>query len=192
MEEWKAKQQVAQHLAMLNLSLKTMLYRQWFPGKENVVADSLSHDVYFMSPLTHTAFLKLVIPEQLPKNFQIQPLPTRICSFITSLLQHVSVQQQRLKAQRPSKLAHGQRGALSSIALALRTHHTLKDVIDSNKISCFQRLNKLSGLGPSLQDIVEHWWKGQSVPQSHMWHRPSGQVTAQTPDWTRMEKCVSC
>ena len=40
--DWKAKQQVARKLAQLSLSSNTMQYCQWFPGKQNMVADSIS------------------------------------------------------------------------------------------------------------------------------------------------------
>jgi len=37
----------AQHLALLVLQADFCIYSQWFAGDENIVADSLSHDLHF-------------------------------------------------------------------------------------------------------------------------------------------------
>ena len=48
-KDWLAKQKLARKLAHLILDSETLLYKQWFRGKDNVVADSLSCDVYFVT-----------------------------------------------------------------------------------------------------------------------------------------------
>jgi hypothetical protein len=45
--DWFVKQQVARKLATLILDCEGVLYSQWFKGKDNVVKDSLSRDLYF-------------------------------------------------------------------------------------------------------------------------------------------------
>ena len=40
--EWLVKQEVGRTLATLVLSSNTTLYKQWFAGSSNIVADSLS------------------------------------------------------------------------------------------------------------------------------------------------------
>ena len=45
--EWLAKQKVARNLAELVLDSNTTIYRQWFRGADNKVADSLSRDAYY-------------------------------------------------------------------------------------------------------------------------------------------------
>ena len=77
---------------IVNLILvsQTVLYKQLLKGQDNIVADSLSRDNYFMNTNTHTLFLKLTVPQQLPVNFKIKPLPKDICSLITSTLQQLS------------------------------------------------------------------------------------------------------
>ena len=90
-DEWAVKQIVSRKLASLVLDSNIVLYRQWFKGEENVVADSLSRDCYYLSSSTHQKFLNHVVPHQLPPNFKIQPVPKEISCFITSILQQLPV-----------------------------------------------------------------------------------------------------
>ena len=75
---WRVKQQMGGRLANLILDSQRVLYKQWLKGQDNVVADSLSRDNYFMNANTHTLFLKLTVPQQLLVNFKIKPLPREI------------------------------------------------------------------------------------------------------------------
>ena len=54
--EWLAKQKVARKVAKIILDENAVLYRQWFRGANNVVADSLLRDAYFLSNKTHEIF----------------------------------------------------------------------------------------------------------------------------------------
>ena len=191
-QDWRAKQKAARKLGEMILHSNTLLYRQWFRGKENVVADSLSRDLYYLSSATHTRFLHLSAPSQLPDNFQIQPLPDRISSFITSVLQPLPVLKQRSIPQSPSDLALGNTGILSYILSDLKHPCSSMDVKTSRKILSCLPLPKPLEKELSLQEITSTWWKEQSVPPYHMWLRPSGQTTGLTPDWTQMAKHVSC
>ena len=78
--EWLAKQKVARKVAELILDSEATLYRQWFKGVDNEVADSLSRDGHLLTPCAHKNFLSLCIPHQVPENFSIQPVPKQICS----------------------------------------------------------------------------------------------------------------
>ena len=86
---WKVKQQLGRKLANLVLDSNTVLYKQWLKGQDNVVADSLSWDNYFLSANTYTQFLQLTVPQQLRRNFVIKPVPKEICCFITLMLQQL-------------------------------------------------------------------------------------------------------
>ena len=181
--EWLAKQRVARKVAELVLDSDTVLYRQWFRGADNTVADSLSRDAYFLSNNTHESFLRIAVPNQVPKNFKIQPVPKKICSFVTSILLLLPVKQQRSLPQKPSELAHSSVGLLSSLASELKSS-ILTTFPDSRKISSRLLSLKPCEKQPSLKQLEEIWWKEQSTPPSHMWLRPSGQTTGRTPDWT--------
>ena len=188
---WRVKQQLGRKLAHLVLDSNTVLYKQWLKGQDNVVADSLSRDNYYLSANTHTRFLQLTVPQQLPRNFAIRPVPREICYFITSILQQLPDTQPQSSLQKPSELAHGNIGILTSIASEW-TANSSKGSIPMNRTSYYQDLHKQSGQVPSLKGIVGIWLKDQSQPPSHMWHRPSGQTTGKTPDWTKMARQALC
>ena len=188
--EWIVKQKVARKVAEIVLGSNACLYRQWFKGVDNTVADSLSRDAYYLSNTTHQKFLLHTVPHQLPTGFNISPVPKKISSFISSLLLQLPVKTLRLKAQKPSDLAHSNVGLLSSLASELTTS-SLTTSAASRKTSLCLPLHKQCAKPPSLLQIKMNWWKEQSVPPSHMWHRPSGQTTGLTPDWTSTVRCAS-
>ena len=190
-QDWRAKQKVARKLAGLVLDSETLLYKQWFKGSDNVVTDSLSRDLYYMSPNTHTKFLQLTVPQQLPNNFRIQQLPDRISCFILSTLQLLPVQARRLMQPKASELVLGNPGMLSYMVSDLKAQYSSKDVMHSNATSSSLPSPKLSERVLTLQDLKETWWKARSVPPSYMWHRPSGQTIGRIPDWTQMGEHVS-
>ena len=156
-------------------------------GEENQVADSLSRDYYYMNPNSHEKILHMVVPQQLPPNFKIKPLPKEISSFITLILQQLPETQQQSSIPEPSELARGNIGILSYIASGSAVS-SWKECPNFNKISSCQGSHRQLERAPSLKEIIQTWWKEQSQPPSHMWHRPSGQTTGMIPDWTRMER----
>ena len=189
--EWLAKQSVARKVAEIILDSDTCLYRQWFKGEDNALADSLSRDGFIFSHQAHKKFLNITIPSQVPQDFNIYPLPKEISLFISSILLQLPVKKQRLKLQKPSDLVLSNVGLLSSL-VSTSILSTWKNSPDFNKISSCQHLHKPSVKPPSLTQIKLNWWKERSVPPSHMWHRPSGQTIGQTRDWTLTVKPVSC
>ena len=128
-------QQVARKVAHLLLDLDTFLYRQWFKGKDNKVTDSLSHDLYYLSPKSHKTVLKLSSPSQLPANFWILLLPSKIFCFISSELQQMPLQKQLLIQHSPSKLVLGNIGNLSCIASGLTQTCTSQNSAHSKETS---------------------------------------------------------
>ena len=190
-ESWEVKQHLGRHLAQLTLDSDIVLYKQWLKGHDNVVADSLSRDHYYLNTNTHKQFLLETVPQQLPRNFSISPIPREISSFITSTLQKLPDGQLQSSRPKPSELARGNIGTLTSIASEWGTC-SLIDSMNNSKTQSSQDLPKQSEAVPSLADILHSWWKEQSQPPLHMWHRPSGQTLGTTPDWTEMAKLASC
>ena len=189
---WLIKQQIGRHLAHIVLNANVMLYHQWLKGSHNQVADSLSRDAYFLSYKSHKKILIATVPHQLPENFNIKPLPKEITCFLSSMLHKLPESKQWFKQQKPSELAAGNIGILTSIASEL-TMCSWKESQNNCNIQSYQDLGKQCDKGPSLQEIKNNWWKTQSQPPSHMWHRPLGQTIGQTPDWTLMVKHhISC
>ena len=192
---WDIKQKLSRHLATLTLQADITLYKQWLKGDHNQVADSLSRDAYFLSYNSHKKFLHFVVPQQLPPNFSTKPIPKEVSCYITSILQLLPEIQQQLVIQKPSELARGNVGTLSFIASELYQSSWMECQYTKRASSC-QHLPQQLGRDPSLEEIVETWWKEQSQPPSHMLHRPSGQTTGMTQDWTMMERlaifCKNC
>ena len=184
---WLVKQQLGRHLAELVLKADICLYQQWLKGSDNLVADSLSRDSYYLNANTHKNFLTNVVPHQLPPNFSIKPVPKEISCFITLILQQLPATQPQLSKPKPSELALGNIGTLSCL-VSESVMFSLKEYQDISKISSCQDLPKQSGKGLSLEEIIKIWLKEQSQPPLHMWLRPSGQTTGKTPDWTMMER----
>ena len=189
--DWIVKQQVARKLANLILESESVLYTQWFKGSWNLVTDSLSRDIHLFTEETHTKFLQSTVACQLPLNFQIQTLPKKICSFISSVLQQLPVKELQSKPQKASKLVHSKLGKLSSSELDSQDPCIWMDSALSRKISsCLPSLKQYDP-APSLQDITDIWWKEQSSPPCHMYLRPSGQTIGRTRDWTQTARRVS-
>ena len=184
---WRVKQKISRKIASLILNSEIVLYKQWLKGAHNIVADSLSRDLFFMNEITHTKFLRCTINKQLPALFTIKPVPKEITSYVYSLLLMLPDQKQWLKPRKPSDLAVLNSGMLSSTALeSMKSSlNTSKEIKGSQ--SCHV-LRKQLERAPSLQEIKDNWWREQSQPPSHMWHRPSGQTTGKTQDWTWMER----
>ena len=118
-------------------------------------------------------------------------MPTEISSFITSTLEQLPVKKHRLIPQKPSELALGNAGMLSSLASASLPPCILTNSRDFRKTSSSVPLHKQCENVLSHQSLLDIWLKERSVPPSHMWHRPSGQVIGQTPDWTETVKLAS-
>ena len=164
---WLVKQQLGRYLATISLNTDITLYKQWLKGSDNQVADSLSRDAYYLNAHTHKEFLQHVIPQQPPPNFRIKPIPREISCFIISILQQLPETQQQSSIPKPSKLALGNVGTLSYLASELQMS-SLMDSQSTTKISSCPVLPKQSERAPSLNEIMETWWKEQSHPPSHM------------------------
>ena len=190
--DWFVKQQVARKLATLILDCDGVLYSQWFKGKDNVVTDSLSRELYYLNVKSHESFLKNTVPNQLPQNFHLQTVPEEISSFISSMLQQLPVKTLRLKQQKPSELALGNGGVLSSLGVVLPSRATLITSTHSKRMLFCQHSPRPSEKVPSLQEVVNLWWQTQLVPPSHLWHRPLGQTTGLTQDWTTTVRHAFC
>ncbi len=190
-EEWAIKQDISRKLAEIILEQEACLYSQWFAGTQNVATDSISRDGLYLSLKSHVAMLKHYIPKQTLANLNLKPLPKEIVSWIGSLLQRMPVQERRLVKPKPSELLLGVVRTTFSSESAFLKKFSLTDFPNSEKISSSQHLLKQCESQPSVEEIRQLWYSRPSNPPSHMWHRPSGQATGQTPDWTSTVRLVS-
>ena len=190
-EDWMVKQDIARKLADIILSANSCLYSQWFAGDKNVCTDSLSRDGLFLSRSSHLAMLNHYIPKQTPANLDIRPLPKVIVSWIGSLLQRMPVLTRRFVKPKPSELLLGVAGTISSSPSVLSKFYSSMDSRRFIKTSSCLPSLKQCVKQPSVDSLKSLWSNRLSKPPSHMWHRPSGQVTGLTRDWTLMVRLAS-
>ena len=159
-------------------------YSQWFPGRENDVADALSRDDDRSdSELTHV--LNTFVPSQLPQHFEIVPLPNEIVSWLTSLLLRLPVKKQLQEVHTRSKLGRGGVGRNTGARSASAMTPSLTPSHGANASDSWAPSPWLCVTGDFRDSIMTPWLKAQSEVPSHMWRRPSGKTTAQTPQGMR-------
>jgi hypothetical protein len=73
----KVRIDTARHHVILLLKAGVKEYSQWFPGRENNIADALSRDFDCSDAALTQAFCD-TCPSQLPQHFHIAPLPNKI------------------------------------------------------------------------------------------------------------------
>ena len=81
------------HVVPANTLVFLGVIKKELAGKENNVADALSWD-WHLDDEELTLALYSNFPTQMPKNFQISPLPSEISSWLISLLQPLPVSKQ--------------------------------------------------------------------------------------------------
>jgi hypothetical protein len=161
-------------------------YSQWFPGKENVVADSLSRDDD-RTDEELTFIYKTFCPEQVPSHFKIVPLPNKITSWLTSVLQKLPVREQLREEHTRSKLGRGIDGVSIQKCADSKTTFTLTIANGTNESECLEGSPKPCGRQDSLVLHMKPWLKQQSEMPFHMWQRPFGIMIGETPPSTKME-----
>jgi hypothetical protein len=84
-------------------------HSQWFPGKDNIIANALYQDDK-LSDKELTLFFCTHCPSQIPNHFDILPLPNKIISWLTALLLRLPEKQQLFKKHKRTKLGCGTDG----------------------------------------------------------------------------------
>jgi hypothetical protein len=103
---------VARSQASRFMTHKIREYSQWFLGTENQIADALSRDMDRTNDeLTQILFTH--IPLQMPASFKTVPLPNKIVSWMTSLLQQLPKQYKEVHTM--TTLGCGKDGCLTAI-----------------------------------------------------------------------------
>ena len=143
-DDFQAQTKVARKLATLIIENNMCLYSQWFPGKKNVIADSLSRDIDIPTNQL-TARFKSLFPTQMPSNFNISPLPDAISSFILSTLSGLRRRRQSLEAHTSSELHPGASGKISSKTVDGEGVSFWMDAPSSNATPSWQPLLRAEG-----------------------------------------------
>ena len=154
-------------------------YSQWFPGKENDVADALSRDDDRSDEeLTH--ILRTFVPSQVPKHFEIVPLPNEISSWLTSLLQRLPVKEQLREKHTRTKLGRGAGGS-NGVNLSDSKIFFSSPLTEQTESGSSVPLPLLCDKPDIRDQLGIHWLRAQSEVPSHLWFRPSGTMECQTP-----------
>ena len=158
-------------------------YSQWFPGHENVIADSLSRD-FHLSSNTLTLLLHSKFPTQLPPHFKIHPLPQEIVSWLSAWLRQMPELKQSPEQHQMSNLARGNVGFPSSSQSISKTIHSYESSTDSTEFSSCLRSPTPSELQNIQNEGFHRWLKARSVVPWTMYHRPIGITNLKTQDST--------
>jgi hypothetical protein len=102
-------------------------YSQWFRGKDNVVAGSLSRDVDRLDKELTQIFCTHC-PSQIPPHFKIQPLSRKITLWLTVLLLKLPVKAQFNEKHTRTSLGRGTDGQETADGLDSRTPSSMISV----------------------------------------------------------------
>ena len=156
---------------------------QWFPGKDNQVADALSRDDD-RSDQELTNVLRLFVPNQLPSHFKIVPLPNEIVSWLTSLLQKLPVKTRPREKHKRTNSGRWNDGR--SIASPLDATIPFSSLCpEGTKSNSSEPLPWLCEKDDFRDHVMGPWLKAQSEVPFQMWLRPSGTMISQTQPRTK-------
>jgi len=181
----QCKRVLARTHAMRLLDKNIKEYTQWFPGKENDVADSLSRDFHINDSIL-TLFLLHFFPDQTPSNLQIRPLPSVIESWLSAWLQKMPGGSPSREIRQRSMTARGTDGKdflhrfKSTRTPSLSNSQHPPELASSPSSHSRYAMGTLANamIGPWRRQLVDMPWT--------VWHRPSGTTSGTTPDATRV------
>ncbi len=127
-------------------------------------------------------------PSQVPKRFQIVPLPSKIISWRTSLLLWLPVEPQLVEAH--ARMALGCGIAMSTTVTELDSGAITSSTEwpYSIELKSLELLLWLCVKGSFCKRVIVHWLKTQSQMPSMLWLRPSGKMDKKIP--TRMQSAT--
>lgn len=159
-------------------------YSQWFPGKLNHVADSLSRD-FHLTDTEQTNLLISCVPKQLPPAFAIAPLPPEIVSFISAWLLRMPARMPSREVRTRSGLRPGLDGVTSSPPLKSAMTRSLTPLSTLTAPNSSPALPNQSDKPTILDALTASWLRQQSELPWTMWLRPFGTTSGQILESTK-------
>ena len=160
-EQLLCKQELARDHAARLLRNTIKEYPQWFRGEFNDVSDALSRD-YILSNSQLTSLLYSTVPEQLPDNFGITPLPPEIESFISWWLLQMPARKPPREQRQISKHCRGLVGKFFVLPLNYTMMSSLKVSRLTTATKSLPHLRKQCGTQCILHRLTASWLQGRS------------------------------
>ena len=190
-EEHPAHHQVAKKIASVMMDSNSTLHPQYFPGVSNIVSDCLSRD-FDCSDKLLTKFLFHFHPDQMPRDFNIAPLPNEIICWLTSVLRLLPGKMPSSRERIRSTTLHGIVGhnsvqqwdwdmTFSSTACPSTTGST----------SCSPLPTQSTAVDSAVHTWLDPFRAAVSKRPSRTFQRPSAFITAPTQPWTNLESLRS-
>jgi hypothetical protein len=179
----------ARKYAKVFLNADVKGYSQWFAGKRNNVADALSRE-WHRTNNKRTSILRSLFPNQMPNHFKMLPLPSKISSWLISLLQQLPENERLWEEHTMAKIEPGN-DEWSTASQSDAATFSWTPLQDTNKLSCLEHLQWLSGKEDSRGIAMRCRLKEQSEVPCHMWFSPSGWREDRTPQKTRTMSLAS-
>jgi hypothetical protein len=161
-------------------------YSQWFPGIKNQVADILSQDMD-RTDKELTQILFTHIPSQVPNSLKIVPLPNKIESWMTLLLQQLPENPRLKEVHTMTTLGRGKDGCPT--ATPQDSQVMSSSLISPNsKEPTFSAVSLwLSVTGDFHDQVMLPWLVAQSNVPSITWQRLLGVTATPAQQETEME-----
>ena len=142
------------------------------PGKNNIIADSLSRD-FHLSDKSLTTLILPFLPQQDHNNFKILTHPRNITSWLDSLRCGIHISQEFVKTPMRSNLHTLQNGPTMSIAQDYKMFGS-NPFPEQIEISSLQDLHKkLEKTTTGKSKLKRNSWQTPWLPPSVLFHRPS-------------------
>ena len=159
-------------------------YSQWFPGKKNYVADSLSWD-FDLKDAEISEYLHLHYQSQLPPHFQVVPVPSEIELWLIPLLQQLPQKEQLRETQMITKSELNDDGPSTLNPSGLTTTPSSTASTDASGTSLSVPLPQPSEKQDFQAMLSKPWLQEQSGIPSQVYARPSGITDARTHQKTK-------
>ncbi|GKZ00037.1 hypothetical protein MPSEU_000957100 [Mayamaea pseudoterrestris] len=165
---------LARLLAEICAQFGICCYSQWRMGLDNVVPDLISRELSRSDADLTNLILSSSLAHQVPASFAMRPLPSKITSAISSLLQ---LNPSLLESQGPltfEKIWLGTVGCSSLSELVSQTipSWTAAPTATASISSSPSSIPFAKASTPSQQKARMHWLLDLSVPPSMVWLRP--------------------
>ena len=180
----------ARHLATLIIKSKSCLYSQWFPGGENLIADSLSRD-FHLNDSDLSKFLLSSVPHQVPFGLNIKPLPSEISSWLISMLQNLPEKERWSKVPTRSSLWHGNATKPTSCLSESQMTGTSTSSRGTRNIKYWARSATQSEKADYILKQSGLINQNQLEPPWIMWHRPTSWLEELTQGSTKTRNLLS-